>query len=88
MLMEIKEFLVLQQIGAIHSDEFSLMNSSFEKHETLHLKTQEMFVIVESNNGAGAIIASLMITLTLALTIYGTVSMYCYDSICPVPCLD
>ena len=66
---------------------FCLQNCSFEEHEILDLKTQEMFVNVESNNGAGAIIASVIIILTLSLTIYGTVSMYCYDPTCPVPCI-
>ena len=87
MLMEITEFLALQQIGAIPSNTFSLQNCSFEEHEILDLKTQELFVNVESNNGAGAIIASVIIILTLSLTIYGTVSMYCYDPTCPVPCI-
>ena len=48
MLMEITEFLALQQIGAIPSNIFSLQNCSFEKHEILDLKTREIFVNVES----------------------------------------
>ena len=87
MLMKITEILALQKIEAIHSNTFGLQNCSFERHDNLDLKSQEIFLNFESRNGAGAIIASLIITLVLSLTIYGTVSMYCYDPTCHVPCI-
>ena len=88
MLMEITEYLAFQQSAAINSITFSLPNITFEKHETLDLKTQEMLVELESKSCSGKVIATTIITLVLSLTIYGTVSMYCYDPTCPVPCID
>ena len=54
------------------------------KQNTSTLKEEEVNYavineLINDHNGAGAMIATVMILLTITLTVYGTVSMYCYE---------
>ena len=51
-------------------------NTSTPKEEVNYAVINE---IINVHNGAGAMIATVMILLTITLTVYGTVSMYCYE---------
>ena len=51
-------------------------NTSTLKEEVNYAVINE---IINVHNGAGAMIATVMILLTITLTVYGTVSMYCYE---------
>ena len=73
----------------------SLQNRGFEvsyqcqgilvggKQNTSTLKEEVNYAVINEiinvHNGAGAMIATVMILLTITLTVYGTVSMYCYE---------
>ena len=50
--------------------------SSILKEEVNYAVINEL---IDAQNGAGAMIATVMILLTITLTVYGTVSLYCYD---------
>ena len=54
-----------------------------DKKNTSTLKEEVNYAIIDEiinvHNGAGAMIATVMILLTITLTVYGTVSMYCYE---------
>ena len=54
-----------------------------DKQNTSTLKEEVNYAVINEiinvHNGAGAMIATVMILLTITLTVYGTVSMYCYE---------